>query len=804
MEMSVARALSEYQKWQSQREYEAQAEKKEKKNKGFFEELVDGVESVAKGIGYVGESLFLGAARGVEGIIDYTFGGIGDLFGADDFADDMMKTDFLNYNHANDWYNPNKVMSFVGDVGQGIGNMLPAIAVTAVSGGTAVPAAVAAGTATFGVSAAGQATSDVAKKNGSVGAKEWLYGTASGAAEAGIEAISGGIGGTQAGKVLGKQMAKTTGGKLATAFVSEGLEEVAADFVDPFLKRTTGVDKNASVDWQNLPRTFLLGGTTGAVMGGGQRAIRAARMGGYNNLNAAENAQTLDERLADNNMRQAKGKKLTYTQEDLAFVQERLSTNLQKMSADKRAAFFAENKRIAPYFNADGTVKGFASVKKNGENTSFSAAQNKNLATVGARYSVQKAVGGKDVVVVDSNILDGVPKKEWVKTVKTAIKQFNGGIPISGKLIKVNADTGSEYTNSKDSQYYKNHNAVIYKDKLNAANNLDEIVLASTNYVNEDLNHKRKDNIKEFARGEVLMEIGGRKYNANVIVGFTSGQNMVLYDVIDFVPAQFSLRQKEKTRFPENRSSQTMETMSSTDSIRQTEEKVNGFDENSSKNSSSRKYLGGDEYADNVSTNSQTIGKVNEDAYSASLKGRESTLKYQPVSTSEVPTDIAKNVMNTITKLTNGRVNIVLTSAEMLSADGQRVNGEYADGVLYLNANATDAERAMFVGAHELMHSLEGTSEYGALADFITEQIKSDPALAEKYDIEKYEEAYANAQEKEYSKETKRYEAETEVFADFIAREVLSKEDTARRLVNRNRNVVVRMLDWVRGAIERL
>ena len=84
-----------------------------------------------------------------------------------------------------------------------------------------------------------------------------------------------------------------------------------------------------------------------------------------------------------------------------------------------------------------------------------------------------------------------------------------------------------------------------YKDKYRSANNLDDIVLASTNYINEDLNHTRKDNFKEFARGDVLIRVGSNDYSAEVIVGLTSANNMVLYDIIKFTPQKFTLKQKK-------------------------------------------------------------------------------------------------------------------------------------------------------------------------------------------------------------------------------------------------------------------
>lgn len=164
-----------------------------------------------------------------------------------------------------------------------------------------------------------------------------------------------------------------------------------------------------------------------------------------------------------------------------------------------------------------------------------------------AKYSTQYSLGyttdNKPVVVVENDILKGIPQSEWVTTVKQTISEkFSDGIPISGRLIKVNQKTRNEFTNSKNSQWYSENNQIIYADKFKSANNLDDIVLASTNYINEDLKHSRKDKFTEFARGDVLIRVGDNDYSAKVIVGFTSGKQMVLYDVIDFSPTSFELK----------------------------------------------------------------------------------------------------------------------------------------------------------------------------------------------------------------------------------------------------------------------
>lgn len=166
----------------------------------------------------------------------------------------------------------------------------------------------------------------------------------------------------------------------------------------------------------------------------------------------------------------------------------------------------------------------------------------------GVKYSIGYTTDNKPVAIIDNDILDGVPKSRWIQTVKDTISEkFSNGIPISGRLIKVNSISRSEFTNSKYSKYLKSSDGTIYQDKFKSANNLDDIVLASTNYINEDLKHSRKDKFTEFARGDVLIRVGENNYSAKVIVGFTSGKQMVLYDVINFTPTSLDIKNKDSS-----------------------------------------------------------------------------------------------------------------------------------------------------------------------------------------------------------------------------------------------------------------
>lgn len=265
------------------------------------------------GAGYLLEKVGLGALSGIEGIVDYTAGGIAKLFGNDEYAKSLFANDWTNYNHADGWFNPSSGWKTAGDVAGGIGTSLPAIAaataITLASGGTLSPLAgklvvgsISASIA--GLGAAGNATKEAYRETGELTGKEFGYGALSGATEAGIEFATAGIGkGTgrivsglakkaskEAAEATAKSVGKTvakTGAKqffkqVGEDFVSEAFEEGFSEFISPYYQRLTyNPDaENASPD--EIAYAALIGGLSGVVMSGGSYGANAA-------INSVEN-----------------------------------------------------------------------------------------------------------------------------------------------------------------------------------------------------------------------------------------------------------------------------------------------------------------------------------------------------------------------------------------------------------------------------------------------------------------------------------------------------------------------------------
>lgn len=162
----------------------------------------------------------------------------------------------------------------------------------------------------------------------------------------------------------------------------------------------------------------------------------------------------------------------------------------------------------------------------------------------GARYSIGKTTENKPFVEVEQDILAGVPEADWVSTVKENLKKkFPNGITVGNSEIQIDKQSRREMTFSRYMQLLYNKDPQLRADKLRATNNADEILHATTDWVNEGLKHSRKDNIKDFARGNVLLRVGGNDYAADVVVGTRENGSMVMYDILHLQPPSFTKKE---------------------------------------------------------------------------------------------------------------------------------------------------------------------------------------------------------------------------------------------------------------------
>lgn len=244
------------------------------------------------GLLYTIERLGLGAFGMLEGIWDYTAGGIAKLFGADEWAEAQFADNITGraLNDLNEAYNPSSAMQVVGDIAGGVGNSVPAMAAVAAaaaiayfSGGSLTPVSISIiSGVTAGLGAAGMSTTAAYEKTGELGGKEFLYGAISGVTEGVLEGVSGAAGKVGA-KLFAKQTAKSLAKKgivkgIISNFAGEAFEEGMSEFLDPYFQRWTKVDpeaKNATA--QQIGYAALIGGLSGALMSGVGEVYGAAK-----------------------------------------------------------------------------------------------------------------------------------------------------------------------------------------------------------------------------------------------------------------------------------------------------------------------------------------------------------------------------------------------------------------------------------------------------------------------------------------------------------------------------------------------
>lgn len=150
-------------------------------------------------------------------------------------------------------------------------------------------------------------------------------------------------------------------------------------------------------------------------------------------------------------------------------------------------------------------------------------------------------------VTVEEDILNGVPEKDWARKVKAVLREkFPDGITVGNSEINIGGRTGRELTWSGTSRWLRANDPVAFADKYRTANNADELLLASTDYVNEGLDHPRRDDITDFSRGKVQFRIGDRDYTADVIVAALKDGRLMLYDITHLTRTEIQNRSQPR------------------------------------------------------------------------------------------------------------------------------------------------------------------------------------------------------------------------------------------------------------------
>lgn len=288
---------------------EAKAAQEERKNAGFFKRtgqtLLD-----------VGGHIAGGVSRGIEGVVDY-LGGLTGLMSEEQIAHDWTSKNILQplesqIEHSYIYDLSPTGQTITRGVAEGVGQMLPAIAATYLTGGGSL-----AYMTTFGLSAAGGATQE-ALQEGTTKKQALAYGALSGLKEVMIEKLFS-AGGQKLANVTGladNVIAKLPGKTLQTIanIAGEGLEEVAADLVDPFLKQWTYKkgEPREPYDLEEMGLSFVIGSLTAAVFEGANVVIQKGTnadigeiLTEYDNINKMNQAKAEDGILTEADIKES-------------------------------------------------------------------------------------------------------------------------------------------------------------------------------------------------------------------------------------------------------------------------------------------------------------------------------------------------------------------------------------------------------------------------------------------------------------------------------------------------------------------
>ena len=157
-------------------------------------------------------------------------------------------------------------------------------------------------------------------------------------------------------------------------------------------------------------------------------------------------------------------------------------------------------------------------------------------------FSIGVTDDNKPVVVVNDDILRNTTNKdEEIAAVKSALSKFKK-VPIHKQTILITRDSANEITRSKNTETLRKKNRTLYEDKMRVMNHPVDIILATTDYINEAPKHLRKDDIVDFARGMILLQVQGRQYSAEAVYGYAKNGTCRLHDIVQITPTNFTIK----------------------------------------------------------------------------------------------------------------------------------------------------------------------------------------------------------------------------------------------------------------------
>lgn len=339
-------------------------------------------------LGDIAYNVFNGLSKAFEGIADFGAGLVGTFAKwSGDKTTEQAMADYVARDTTNEYvWNGlfkgtdqdfeasaiNKMsetgQNIVRGVSQGVGGMIPTIAISLISRGAGASAGVAsfASLTQMGISAAGTATEEALNDGENVALdRAFLYGIANGAMEIATETIIGGAYEGIFGKGLLDGVVKNLSknvkfGKLIGWLVNnlgEGVEEIVSAVFEDTLKTIYNSDKIHWVapDIQNVIESGIVGSLTAVVMGGATNVL--SRVSSSNTIGMS--LQNINENNEWASNLQTKGRydevRAANVQQDNEKQLRTIEKRLKMMSEVKRAKIMSKMPQLYTYFKQDGT-----------------------------------------------------------------------------------------------------------------------------------------------------------------------------------------------------------------------------------------------------------------------------------------------------------------------------------------------------------------------------------------------------------------------------------------------------------------
>jgi hypothetical protein len=357
----------------------------------------------------------------------------------------------------------------VTETAQGVGRLLPHVALSVASGGVGSALSNAGYTnaaanltktvpqlskAAFALSAAGSGANE-AFEQGASSTQAFGYGAATGALETATEYLGGmvlgesvDLGSTAVGRFLqkhGLDKYVTQGlGKYAYTFASEGSEEVLADLASPVIKAAFDIgdsrDKYFGSNWKQgwaeirkgLFKTFAVGGLVGITMQGLQSGVSALAnldKGGARYNAISEQMEIIENSMKANEILQASNKvtkdqKISASEQLNATFKEsigRISNSMKKLTAEQRNAVFEEAPILAAFLDENGEISADLESRDVFNSSRIDSAVD-SLRDESVRESVKALVQGEIVSDKKINAVLANNKAREILSLRTGVK----------------------------------------------------------------------------------------------------------------------------------------------------------------------------------------------------------------------------------------------------------------------------------------------------------------------------------------------------------------------------------------------